>query len=271
MVDVPAQPQSVTRAYRTEELRRRADARPVPRADLPAALADAWEAVTLGRAHPALVPAGQRRPPPRRSLPVRGQRAAITACEPPSAGAAEFSVTWEAMGSVSWLTVRLAEVDGERTSFGSSTPAASPTSPPRCGIPSAQRDRGRLGRRLLGLSLHLGGVEGLLSPAEAECSAGTDEGRPSPRSGRRLGRRARGLRRGPCRRPAAGRRDLRLLHRHRGLISAALLRPPGDHHELLTRALGRTGGRAARVRAWSGPLDPVLTCMDRPAQPVGAF
>src|SRR5690606_16190659 len=118
MVDVPAQLQSVTRAYRTEE--RDGEEMHVQSLEqtYPAALADVWEAVTSAERIP------------RWFLPVSGDLrlggryqfegnagGEITACEPPSDGAAEFSATWEAMGSVSWVTVRLAEVDGERTSF----------------------------------------------------------------------------------------------------------------------------------------------------------
>ena len=179
MVDVPAQLQSVTRAYRTEE--RDGEQMHVQSLEqtYPAALADVWEAVTSAERIP------------RWFLPVSGDLrlggryqfegnagGEITACEPPSAGAAEFSATWEAMGSVSWLTVRLAEVDAERTSFELEHTSRVADVPAEMwdtfgpGATGVGWDGG-----LLGLSLHLGGVEGSLSPAEAEAWAGTDEGR----------------------------------------------------------------------------------------------
>jgi uncharacterized protein YndB with AHSA1/START domain len=179
MVDVPAQLQSVTRAYRTEE--REGEELHVQSLEqtYPAELADVWEAVTSAERIP------------RWFLPISGDLelggryqfegqagGEITACEPPSDGTAEYSVTWEAMGGVSWVTVRLAEesdgatrVELEHTSRVADVPAEmwETFGPGATGV-------GWDGA-LLGLSLHLGGVEGSLAPSEAEAWAGTDEGR----------------------------------------------------------------------------------------------
>ncbi|AXK46173.1 SRPBCC domain-containing protein [Brachybacterium saurashtrense] len=179
MVDVPAQLQSVTRTYRLDE--RDGELAHVQSLEqtYPAALADVWDAVTTAERIQ------------RWFLPVSGDLSLggryqlegnaggeVLVCEPPAGGAAEFTVTWEMMGAVSWLTVRLrAEgeestgLELEHTSRTADVPAEMwETFGP--GATGVGWDGG-----LLGLSLHLGGVEGSLTPGETEAWAGTDEGR----------------------------------------------------------------------------------------------
>lgn len=179
MVDVPTQLQSVTRSYREEER----DGAPAHVQSLeqtyPAALADVWDAVTTAERIQ------------RWFLPISGDLqlggryqfegnagGEILACEPPADGTAEYSVTWEMMGGVSWLTIRLA-ADGENatrfelehTSLTADIPAEMwETFGP--GATGVGWDGG-----LLGLGLHLGATEGSLAPGEAEAWAFTDEGR----------------------------------------------------------------------------------------------
>lgn len=179
MVDVPTQLTSVTRAYRVEERDGELQHVQTLEQDYPAALADVWEAVTTAEriARWFLPISGELREGGRYQF--EGQAGGeVTSCEPPADGAAAYSVTWEAMGSVSWVTVRLEAVSEESTRFElehSSTVADVPAEMWETFGPGATGvgwDGG-----LLGLSLHLGAVEGSLAPAEAEAWAGTEEGR----------------------------------------------------------------------------------------------
>lgn len=101
----------------------------------------------------------------------------VLECEAPSGGSARYRVTWEMMGAVSWLEVLLDE-DGERTRVVMEHVGRVADLPDGMwetygpGATGVGWDGG-----LLGLALHLGAVDGSLSPAEAEAWAGTDEGR----------------------------------------------------------------------------------------------
>lgn len=102
----------------------------------------------------------------------------VLACNPPQDGAAEYRVTWEMGGGVTWLTVRLTAEGPEQTRFELEHAALSSDIPAGMwemfgpGATGVGWDGG-----LLGLSLHLGAVEGSLSPAEAAAWAMTDEGK----------------------------------------------------------------------------------------------
>lgn len=179
MVDVPAQLQSVTRTYRVEER----DGEPAHVQTLeqtyPAPLADVWAAVTTAeRIQRWFLPvSGDLRTGGRYQFEGNAG-GEILACEPPADGVAEVAVTWEMMGAVSWVTLRLAadgeestRVELEHTSRTADVPAEMwETFGP--GATGVGWDGG-----LLGLALHLGATEGSLSPAEAEAWAATDEGR----------------------------------------------------------------------------------------------
>ena len=179
MVDVPTQLTSVTRAYRVEERDGEPQHVQTLEQDYPAALADVWEAVTTAEriARWFLPISGELREGGRYQF--EGQAGGeVLSCEPPAAGAAAYSVSWEAMGSVSWVTVRLEAVSEESTRFElehSSKVADVPAEMWETFGPGATGvgwDGG-----LLGLALHLGAVEGSLAPSEAEAWAGTEEGR----------------------------------------------------------------------------------------------
>lgn len=97
-------------------------------------------------------------------------------CEPPSDGAARYRVTWEMMGAVSWLEVALT-ADGDRTRVRMEHLARVADVPDGMwetygpGATGVGWDGG-----LLGLSLHLGAVDGSLAPQDAQAWAATDEG-----------------------------------------------------------------------------------------------
>ncbi|MGO1568098.1 MAG: SRPBCC domain-containing protein [Brachybacterium sp.] len=180
MVDVPTQLQSVTRSYRVEER----DGAPAHVQSLeqtyPAALADVWDAVTTAERIQ------------RWFLPISGDLqlggryqfegnagGEILACEPPADdGAAEYSVTWEMMGAVSWVTIRLAADGEDATRFELEHTSRTADIPAKMwetfgpGATGVGWDGG-----LLGLGLHLGATEGSLAPEEAEAWAFTEEER----------------------------------------------------------------------------------------------
>lgn len=102
----------------------------------------------------------------------------VLECSPPQNGAAEYRVTWEMGGGVTWLTVRLTAEGADATRFELEHRALASDIPEGMwemfgpGATGVGWDGG-----LLGLSLHLGAVEGSLSPAEAAAWAATDEGK----------------------------------------------------------------------------------------------
>src|SRR5699024_4285888 len=75
----------------------------------PAPLADVWAAVTTAeRIQRWFLPvSGDLRPGGRYQFEGNAG-GEILACEPPADGTAEVAVTWELMGAVSWVTLRLA-------------------------------------------------------------------------------------------------------------------------------------------------------------------
>ena len=179
MVDVPAQLQSVTRTYRIEER----DGAPAHvqslEQSMPVPLAEAWSAVTTAeRISSWFLPiSGDLREGGRYQFEGNAG-GEILVCEAPTDGAAEVAVTWEMMGAVSWVTLRLAaegeaatSIELEHVSRVEDVPAEMwETFGP--GATGVGWDGG-----MLGLALHLGGTEGSLAPDEAEAWAGTEEGR----------------------------------------------------------------------------------------------
>lgn len=178
MVDVPTQLASVSRSYRTEEV----DGEPSHVQSLeqtyPAAIDDVWDAVTSAERIPHWF------------LPISGDLrlggryqfegnagGEILVCEPPADGAAEYRVTWEMMGAVSWVTVRLA-AEGEQTRFELEHVSRTEDIPAEMwetfgpGATGVGWDGG-----LLGLALHLGATDGSLAPSAAEAWAVTEEGK----------------------------------------------------------------------------------------------
>ncbi|MGP9538375.1 SRPBCC domain-containing protein [Brachybacterium sp. AOP43-C2-M15] len=179
MVDVPVQLQSVTRSYRlAQEAGAPAHVQSLEQT-YPAAIDDVWDAVTSAERIPRwfLPISGDLRPGGRYQF--EGQAGGeILSCDPPADGTAEFRVSWEAMGSTSWVSVRLAAEGEDATRFELEHTARTADVPAEMwetfgpGATGVGWDGG-----LLGLALHLGAVEGTLSPSEAEAWAGTAEGR----------------------------------------------------------------------------------------------
>lgn len=178
MVDIQNQLSAVTRGLSFEDR----DGEPAHVQTLeqtyPAGLADVWEAVTT----PERIA--------RWFLPITGDlrlggqyqlegnaAGTVLECAPPAEGTARYRITWEFGGGVSWVTVRLA-AEGDSTRFTLEHVARAADLPEGMwdtygpGATGVGWDGG-----LLGLGLHLGAVEGSLSPQEAEAWAVTDEGK----------------------------------------------------------------------------------------------
>jgi uncharacterized protein YndB with AHSA1/START domain len=178
MVDVPTQLKSVTRAIRTEDHEGEPARIQTLEQLYPAPLDDVWEAVTTADRIA------------RWFLPIEGDLEVggsyqlvgnaggkVLECAPPADGTAEYRITWEFGGSVTWVTVRLA-AEGEQTRFELEHIA------PVSGVPEEMWETYGPGATgvgwdggLLGLGLHLGATEGSLAPSEAEAWAATDEGK----------------------------------------------------------------------------------------------
>jgi uncharacterized protein YndB with AHSA1/START domain len=179
MVDVPKQIDAVTRTLRTGEV----DGEPAHVQTLtqqyPADIADVWEATTTAEriARWFLPVSGDLRLGGRYQFEGNAG-GEILACAPPADGEAEYQVTWEMGGGVTWLTVRLTEEAPDRTRLELEHTARVADVPPGMwetfgpGATGVGWDGG-----LLGLSLHLGALEGAISPEEAAAWAVTDEGK----------------------------------------------------------------------------------------------
>ncbi|WP_147038535.1 SRPBCC domain-containing protein [Microbacterium aerolatum] len=107
----------------------------------------------------------------------------VLECSPPADGTASYRVTWEYGGGVTWLTVRLTEESADRTRFELEHTARTADVPPGMWETYGPGATGvGWDQALLGLSLHLGSVDGSISPAEAEAWQLSDEGKAFTRA-----------------------------------------------------------------------------------------
>lgn len=179
MVDVSQQVESVTRALRTEEVDGEETRIQTLAQEYPASIEEVWDAATSAEriARWFLPITGELRLGGRYQLEGNAG-GEILACAPPEDGRAEYRITWEFGGGVSWVTIRLTDAGQDRTRFELEHAARVADVPAEMwdtfgpGATGVGWDGG-----LLGLSLHLSAVEGSLSPEEAEAWAVTDEGK----------------------------------------------------------------------------------------------
>lgn len=170
MIDVNSQVTAVSRELRSEEI----DGAPARVQSLsqeyPAAIDDVWEAATSADriARWFLPVSGELRLGGRYQLEGNAG-GEVLECTPPADGRAEYRVTWEFGGGVTWVTVRLVEQGPERTRFELEHVAKTADVPAEMwdvfgpGATGVGWDGG-----LLGLALHLGTQSASLSPAEAQ-------------------------------------------------------------------------------------------------------
>ena len=179
MVDVSKQIDAVTRDLRVTEQ----DGAPMNVQSLvqtyPASIDDVWNAATTAdRITRWFLPVSGELEVGGRYQLEGNAGGEVLACNPPREGAAEYRVTWEMGGGVTWLTVRLTAEGPEQTTFELEHSALTSDIPAGMwemfgpGATGVGWDGG-----MLGLSLHLGAVEGSLSPEEAAAWAATDEGK----------------------------------------------------------------------------------------------
>ncbi|XPP27186.1 MAG: SRPBCC domain-containing protein [Leucobacter sp.] len=179
MVDVPKQLASVSRALRTEEIDGEPSHVQTLSQEYPVGIDEVWDAATSAEriARWFLPVSGELELGGRYQLEGNAG-GEILACTPPADGAAEYRVTWEFGGGVTWLTVRLAAEGPERTRLELEHTARTADIPPGMwetfgpGATGVGWDGG-----LLGLALHLGAGEGSISPEEAAGWAVTEEGK----------------------------------------------------------------------------------------------
>jgi uncharacterized protein YndB with AHSA1/START domain len=184
MVDVPKQVDAVSRALRTGEL----DGEPTHvqtiAQEYPAGIDDVWEATTTPEriARWFMPVSGDLRLGGRYQLEGNAG-GEILACAPPADGAAEYRATWEYGGGVSWITVRLTEQGPDRTRFELEHVARV------ADIPDGMWDTYGPGATgvgwdlgLLGLALHLGTQDAVVSREEAATWTLTDNGKAFSRA-----------------------------------------------------------------------------------------
>ncbi len=179
MVDIHAQAEAVSRRFRVEERDGAACNVQTIAQDYPGEIADVWEAVsTSDRIARWFLPvSGDLRLGGRYQLEGNAG-GEILECDPPSDGIAGYRVTWEFGGWVSWVSVRLTALDAATTRFELEHTARTADLPMEWweafgpGATGVGWDQG-----LLGLALHLGAVEGAVSPEEGEAWALSDEGK----------------------------------------------------------------------------------------------
>lgn len=179
MVDVNQQIGGVTRELREENIDGQPSHVQTLAQEYPAGIDEVWDAATDGEriARWFLPVSGDLRLGGRYQFEGNAG-GEVLACEPPADGAAEYRVTWEFGGGVTWLTVRLTAQGDDRTRFELEHTARTADVPPGMwetfgpGATGVGWDGG-----LLGLALHLSAVEGSLAPEEAAAWAVTDEGK----------------------------------------------------------------------------------------------
>jgi uncharacterized protein YndB with AHSA1/START domain len=179
MVDVPSQIDAVTRTLRAGEL----DGEPTHvqtiAQDYPAGIDDVWEATTTAEriARWFLPVEGDLRLGGRYQL--QGQAGGeILSCTPPADGRASYRVTWEFGGGMSWVTVRLEAQGPDRTRFELEHTARVGDLPPGMW---EQFGPGATGvgwdQAVLGLALHLGAQDAVITPEEGAAWSLSEEGK----------------------------------------------------------------------------------------------
>jgi uncharacterized protein YndB with AHSA1/START domain len=184
MLDVRAQIDAVTRALRTGEL----DGEPAHVQTItqtyPADIADVWDATTTAEriARWFMPVTGDLRLGGRYQL-TGNASGEILSCTPPADGTAEYRVTWEYGGGVSWVTVRLTAQGPDSTRFELEHVARV------ADVPADMWDTfgpGATGvgwdQALLGLALHLGTQSAVITPEEGAAWMLTDEGKSFSRA-----------------------------------------------------------------------------------------
>ena len=184
MVDVNAQIADVERGVQTTQ-RDGEDVRVQRLAqEYPASIQDVWDAVsTQSRIARWFLPiSGDLRVGGRYQLEGNAG-GEVLACDAPANGAASYRATWEYGGGVTWITVRLTDLGGERTRFELEHVAAV------ADVPDAlweQFGPGATGigwdSALLGLALHLGSAVDGPTPEEGQAWLVSDEGRAFTRA-----------------------------------------------------------------------------------------
>ncbi|WP_026928103.1 SRPBCC domain-containing protein [Granulicoccus phenolivorans] len=167
MTDVKQQLDAVTRAWRQEAHDGVTDNVQTLAQVYPATVPDLWDAVTSPERIPRwfLPVSGDLRTGGRYQLEGNAG-GEILECSPPADGRAHYRITWEFGGGISWVTVRLTQVeDGTRFELEHVAHSAD--------IPAEMADMFGPGATgvgwdggLLGLSLHLSGTGGAIAPED---------------------------------------------------------------------------------------------------------
>lgn len=182
MVDVNAQIDAVSRALRTEEIDGEPTRIQTIAQDYPADIADVWDATTTADriARWFLPVTGDLRLGGRYQL-TGNAGGEILACSPPAdgsaAGSAEYRITWEFGGGVTWVTVRLTSIGRDSTRFTLEHSARVADVPEQLWETYGPGATGvGWDQAVLGLALHFGTQDSAISPEEGQAWALSDEG-----------------------------------------------------------------------------------------------
>lgn len=184
MVDVRKQIDAVERSLRTEDVDGAPSHVQTIGQEYPAGIEDVWEAVTSADriARWFLPVSGELRVGGRYQFEGNAG-GEILACVAPAGGEASYRVTWEYGGGVTWLAVRLREIDAGRTRLELEHTARTADVPPGMWETFGPGATGvGWDQALLGLALHLGALDGSVAPAEAEAWQLSDEGKAFSRA-----------------------------------------------------------------------------------------
>lgn len=183
MVDVQSQIDAVSRAMRTEEIDAAQSHVQVIAQEYPAGIAEVWDATTTERIARWFLPiSGDLRVGGRYQL-TGNAGGEVLSCTPPDGGTAGYRATWEFGGNISWITVRLTSPGPERTRLELEHTSRVDDIPAEMwetygpGATGVGWDHG-----LLGLALHLGSLEGRITPEAAQEWALSEEGKAFARA-----------------------------------------------------------------------------------------
>ncbi len=199
MVDVNAQVAAVTRGVRTVEREGEPAHVQTLSQEYASPIDDVWDAVTSAERIPRwFLPIGDLRLGGRYQLQGNAGGEVLD-CAPPEGGEAGYRVTWEYMGGVSWLAVRLESVGDDRTRLELEHTARAADVPPGSGSSSVPARPASARTAASSACLHLAGGPGI-APDEAEAAGRHRRGLAFYRGSCR-----RGVARTPRARPTPGR------------------------------------------------------------------
>lgn len=184
MVDVQKQIDAVTRTLQTTDVEGEPSYVQTVSQEYRSPIGEVWDAVTTADriARWFLPVSGELRQGGRYEL-AGNASGEVLRCAAPEGGRAGYRVTWEYGGGVTWLALRLTALDDERTRLELEHTAHTADVPEEMWSMFGPGATGvGWDQALLGLAVHLGALEGSISPDEAQQWQVSDEGKAFARA-----------------------------------------------------------------------------------------